>query len=427
MNKPIPNICLVILAGFVMLSCESGTEPKPEPIPLQLDITGVSLSDSTLMSRYTSIFQCFYEEDTTNTEIRFLWKLEQADGTITDSLMEVDRFYWQAPSEPGTYEHSVKLVTEDGEPVSEEFPFSVNVSPWQELPQIHTLTGKLVFAKEVDGEYQIFSSNADGTNTRQLTHFESPHVAYSPAWSPDGSRIVFVSSKYAGTALPSLFVMNSDGSGLRLLFGNERAPLGGRNPEWSPNGTKIVYNTGSTWRKPDIYVFDLITEENTRITSGPGYNESPSWSPDGKRIIFSSDRDYAQADTMRYRKDLYIINSDGTGEKRLTNTGNVSDPQMGADFYTIIYSWYISGNTVHTLDLLSSKINKIQTGSTLSFYPTINKKTNELIVFGAESGLSDAELLLMKIDEGNNTGILNQYTIDSKDRGIDYKWYIGDE
>lgn len=399
----------------VILSCKSGTGPEPEPIPLQLDITSVSISDSTLMSRYTSIFQCFYEEDTTNSEIRFSWKLEQADGTRTDTLTEVDRFYWQAPSEPGTYEHSVKLVTEDGEPVSEEFPFSVNVTRWQELPQIHTLTGRFVFSREVDDEYQIFSSNADGTNTRQLTHFDTRTGSFNPAWSSDGTKIVFETDVYASTGLASLFVMNSDGSEAELLSGSSRNPMGGRNPVWSPDGTKIAFNTGDSWRNSDIYIYDIESDTRTQITTHNSLDEYPAWSPDGKKLVFSSARDGVDGS-----QDLYIINNDGTGLERITFSGKASRPKWGADFRTIVYDWQFHEYNSYMLDLstgsntnLNQLINVEATG-----YPMLSHSDMRLLLPYRETLNSEVDMMLLNINENKSTEIIT----DGINYNLDLKW-----
>jgi len=64
----------------------------------------------------------------------------------------------------------------------------------------------------------------------------------------------------------------------------------------------------------------------------------PSWSPDGQRIAFTSDRDYAEAGSGRYRQDLYVMNADGTGLKKLTR-----------DKFVASMAWRPAGNTIFLL------------------------------------------------------------------------------
>ena len=98
-------------------------------------------------------------------------------------------------------------------------------------------------------------------------------VELSPAWSPDGTRIVFA----AGTLQKhELFVINADGTGeQQLTQGLEQA----WRPDWSPDGQKIAFQAMN-----EIAVMDAAGGEPKSIAVG----ESPAWSPDGSRIAFSA-------------------------------------------------------------------------------------------------------------------------------------------
>jgi Tol biopolymer transport system component len=152
-----------------------------------------------------------------------------------------------------------------------------------------------------------------------------------PDWSPDGSQIVF--SRNDEDAVPSIFVIDADGSNLTRL--TDPAPGSDIGPTWSPDGTRIAFvrrlsqNEGA----PDIYVMNADGTGVTQLTDDPADDGSPTWSPDANRIAFSSDRDHPVLGHRRQQfysehfggllydlrdMELYVMNADGTNETRQT-------------------------------------------------------------------------------------------------------------
>jgi len=173
-------------------------------------------------------------------------------------------------------------------------------------PVPSTSSGKIAFVSERDGGGAIYVMNADGS---QQTHVSGNlPMSGGPVWSPDGKRIAFTSAAPASPGsdyfLPSIFVMNADGSQqTRLVGGVETSGM----PAWSPDGTRIVF----VGERGQLYVVNADGSNLALLTKQTRNNQSPSWSPDGTRIAFES--------TATGTSEVCVINADGSREKCLTN------------------------------------------------------------------------------------------------------------
>ncbi len=236
------------------------------------------------------------------------------------------------------------------------------------------LPGFIVFsAKDSLGHNELFRMKPDGSHIRQLTNMGSDG-AFSPAISPDGKTIVFSTAKNYTTLGMSMYLINADGTDLRPL-GKQYDPLSedsivvyGSEAIWSPDGQKVAYNVCYQCElgglNQEIFVYDRKAKTVTRLTNNPAEDSNPSWSPDGSEIAFVSNRDYYQADTLRFRTDLYVMDSDGQDTHRLTQDGYVSSPIWKTQTSTVIYGSYKTANYKLFFDDLN-------TAKTLEFIPPI--------------------------------------------------------
>lgn len=148
---------------------------------------------------------------------------------------------------------------------------------------------------------------------------DSPADVIASTVSATNGKIVF--------AFGDLFVINPDGSG-RINLGDGNDNAADWSPAWSPDGSKIAFATiGNRFQGVEIHVMNADGSERKKIIGGNGWNDFPSWSPDGKKIAFSSDRD------DRFKNyEIYVANSDGSGITRLTHTsGYDQDPAFSPD------------------------------------------------------------------------------------------------
>jgi Tol biopolymer transport system component len=181
---------------------------------------------------------------------------------------------------------------------------------------------------------QIYTMKADGSDVRLLTD-NVPGVVYRyPVLSPDGSRVAFTRHESSDHAL---YIVDVDGNNLRRLTASSVSVA---DPAWSPDGSKIAYLRGydatyggvanMTTCGSEIYVMDVFSRNQINLTQGAG-GADPTWSPDGTRISFSSSRDR--------NFDIYVMNADGSGVKRLTYTEWAeAEPAWSPDGRSIAYT-----------------------------------------------------------------------------------------
>lgn len=153
----------------------------------------------------------------------------------------------------------------------------------------------------------IFTANFDGSDKKQVTLNGAKDS--TPAFSPDGKRIAFMTVRDAGKY--QIYVMKADGSGVRKLTDDPSTSF--CNPQWSPDGKRIVYYTDKGDRKDQVWVMNADGSNKTLLTGGIAHNIFPGWSHDGKRVIFSSsNRDGGNASYVD-GSYLYTISVDGSG------------------------------------------------------------------------------------------------------------------
>jgi Tol biopolymer transport system component len=167
----------------------------------------------------------------------------------------------------------------------------------------------------------IYAINTDGSGLRLLTpgnpagrpnYNGTPYGwdSESPAWSPDGNRIVFSSdlfdTKHLGSAI---CVMNADGTGLRRLT---KSTSSDEDPAWSPDGTRIAFDRVPPLGGPaHLYVMNADGSGVERLSRGAANDTSPSWSPDGRTIVF-------EHDTENGGQHIWVVNADGNGSHPVT-------------------------------------------------------------------------------------------------------------
>lgn len=170
--------------------------------------------------------------------------------------------------------------------------------------------GRIAFYSRIEDKhdlYRIVVMNGDGSG--QIVLPVGNRHSVSPAWSPDATRIAFVSDDFIATR-PEIWVMNADGSGQRRLTRK------GDDPAWSPDGRSFAFS-----RADDIFLMSSDGSGKRRLTRK---GTAPTWSPDGRRIAFvravAAGCYRRNHDKPRCQKsyEIYVMDAQGTGQRRLT-------------------------------------------------------------------------------------------------------------
>jgi Tol biopolymer transport system component len=178
-----------------------------------------------------------------------------------------------------------------------------------------------------EGYYgDIYVMDADGSNITSLTHDRDIPDGH-PEWSPDGTRIMFERSVPNGGPPwwenTDIYVMNPDGSNVIRLT---RYPGSDSLPEWSPDGSEITFMRSrfvDGHIHTDVYVMNADGSNKVKVSpDNPGAHDDysdPTWSPDGSKIAFTSHRE-GDVDQFGDRaREIYTVNADGSNPTNISN------------------------------------------------------------------------------------------------------------
>jgi TolB protein len=197
-------------------------------------------------------------------------------------------------------------------------------------------------------KYVLQIADTDGHNARTI--FSSAKQILSPAWSPDGSRLAYVSFETGNSAIFVQDIIQGTGAKVSAKSGINSAPA------WSPDGRRLAL-TLSAGGSPDIYILDLAAKNLQRLTSGPSIDTEPSWMPDGKSLLFTSDRSGGA--------QIYHVSANGGKAQRLTFDGKynaAADVSPDGRYMTLVNN---SGNgfRVAVMDMQSKAMRVISNGN----------------------------------------------------------------
>lgn len=207
---------------------------------------------------------------------------------------------------------------------------------------------KLAFIAAAGNSKELFQTDIDGFNTRQITHDGT--ISASPSLSRDGSKLAYTSYK---SGYPDVYVIDlTTGSRTRIAY----FPGINTGPSFSPDGSTIAL-TLSKDGNPEIYTMSVNGGSELRITRTRGAETSPSWSPTGDRLVYSSDEPG--------QPQLFISSSTGVTEMDHLVTGNsyCTKPDWSPDGKLIAFTTRIGGQFQIGVYNVASRTGKLITTS----------------------------------------------------------------
>lgn len=275
---------------------------------------------------------------------------------------------------------------------------------------------RIAFASTRDGERmgqtieersakEIYIMDYDGENPQRVTSGGSLNIA--PSWCPDGRCLLYTSYRSAPSVYPDIVVQN--------VFGQigSSTPAHGSEVnqnyigDMSPDGTKIAFGSARGGVGMDIYVVNRDGTGLRRLTTNPAIDNSPRWSPNGTQIAFVSDR----TGTPK----IYTMSADGLQQQQLPTGCSRCDRPTWAPSVTGLQIAYTSqtssaGHDIEVYNFSTQQTHRLTNGEGTNESPTFAPNGRHVMFFTTRWGKQqiaeidiDGKNIRQLTKVGNNT------------------------
>lgn len=198
---------------------------------------------------------------------------------------------------------------------------------------------RLAYVSFESGKPVIYLQTLSSGQRTPVANYKGNNSA--PAWSPDGSRLAIVLSR---DGISQIYTINADGSDLRRVM---RSPLIDTEPRFMPDGSSLVF-TSDRGGNPQIYKVPVSGGEAQRLTYSGGYNISPRVSPDGTQLVYVTRRNGA------FRIATMALNSGA--EQLLTAGPDDQSPSYAPNGMQVLYSSIQGGRSVLAVTSIDGRV-----------------------------------------------------------------------
>lgn len=326
---------------------------------------------------------------------------------------------------------SMGLISSDG---AERKAWNVwaNLENYNDNVTENVVSSPIVFMSRADSsEGELYLMDTDGTINRLTNNNRHEN---NPAFSPDRKKVAFHAGEEGDLLTWEIYVLDLETGEEQKITSNK--VIDGH-PDWSPDGTKLVFSSfvdkqGNPSGTADIYTINIDGTDLTQLTDSVHEDNDAEWSPDGKYIVYKS----TDNTKINGREEIYVMNADGSSKRRLTTTEGWQsdhDPSWSMDSKTITFErfvgsrpWFDMGNA----DVLSENLDELTPWDiyTVDLDGNVQQLTNAEkgdISFLPVYSLDNEHILCIKIEfiEQNNSviGAYHRYYIMKKDGGNNHQ------
>jgi TolB protein len=275
------------------------------------------------------------------------------------------------------------------------------------------LTGKrgvaltsIAFSSDRDGEKEIYLMDYDGYDQRRITGHRS--ISLSPAWSPTGDVLSYVS--FFGGEGPAIYLAD--------ILSGRKSPVvtsGSLNtsPTFSPDGRRLAFARG-LGANIEIFTCRRDGSEMRQLTSSPGIDTNPAWSPNGNEIAFTSSRSGSP--------QIYVVDAEGTNLRRVTFEGDYNDgASWSPDGTRIAYATRAQQNRfdLALVDLVTLATQRLTDGGGSNETPVFSPDGRRIAFSSTRAG--GVQIFVMEARYGAPA---EQLTFEGANRAPDWSGYL---
>lgn len=294
--------------------------------PLPTDIAEVMRNDFNRSGKFKALAKSeIVEQPSKGSDIKFAtWRLLKQDyitvGRISDAgggMLKIDYELWDVNKQQNLLAQSFTAPVGDLRSVAHQIADQI----YEKITGVRgAFWTRIAYVTAVglgnNTTYSLIVADSDGYNPQVVAR--SKESLLSPAWSPDGKKIAYVSFESGNS---NIYVQDITTGSRQLVEAHAKGINGA--PAWSPDGTKLAVSL-SYVGNPEIFVLDMATRKETRLTNNLAIDTEPDWSPDGKSIYFTSDRSG--------RPQVYKMPATGGTPERISFQGqNNAEPDVSYD------------------------------------------------------------------------------------------------
>jgi Tol biopolymer transport system component len=266
--------------------------------------------------------------------------------------------------------------------------------------------GALAYVVEVGDNSDVYILDPAQPGGSQNLTADNPGGDTSPTWSPDGAKIVFSSLRDGNEAL-QIYVMDADGANVTQL---SHEPDGARHPQFSPDGQRIAY-VHTISGTLEIAVMQADGSDPHQIAAGDPNNYYPRWSPDGQQIAFLSTRNGSASGTA----ELYVIGAEsGSARRLLPDLMNVQRFNWSPNGLQLIFAAKPTGDVfqIYVVNLDGTGLTKLTDTTTNEIFPAYSPDGQSIVFVSDRTGNNN---LFQMAADGSNQTQLTDTTDDNKE------------